>query len=729
MNLFLKTFLLFYLCLINLILIHNSKNENQQYETKVVIQDASNRIIRDVLFINGFNNSFSHLYRYRVLHQIEQLKAGNLECFELYYQDLKVFFVLDFRIIIFYRCPWSERVNQAINLAKSLNKKVLFDIDDLVFDTYYTNILPYVKSLSNSQKLDYNKGVLLMRKTLNLCDGAITTTEALAKELKKYVQEVFVNHNVASEKMFQLSQNALETKNSNENKLKELVIGYFSGSITNQADIEIVIPAFIKILREFKNVKLYFLGEINIPDELKEFSSKIIKSEFVVWENLPGVIANFDINIAPIEENIFNSVKSENKWIEASLVKVPTVASNLGIFKEMINHGVTGLLCKTEEEWYKELKTLLLDENLRNTIGKNAFEVCKNEYNSVSNNNKFVNYINSFARKHIGFFLPSLDISGGTKVVLVHASFLQEKGYDIDLIIQESKMHTFEFQGHKFNVIGMKNSNINCQYDIIVATFFTTLSPILSYYKAKRKLYLVQSYETDFYAYGDKLRVKAEKTYNIPFGIEYITISKWCKTWLEKKYQKKVRFAPNGIFLSNFTEHKRNLNKEKIRILIEGDSNSLLKNIDESFKIVEKLDKNKYEIWYMSYNGGMKSWYRVDKFFIKVPYEKVNKIYENCDILIKSSWLESFSFPPLEMMATGGYCIVVPNSGNEEYLKDEENCLFYKQGDIDSAVQCIEKLISNEDLQQRLYKNGLTTAKERDWSKYKDRILSLYVKE
>jgi hypothetical protein len=55
------------------------------------------------------------------------------------------------------------------------------------------------------------------------------------------------------------------------------------------------------------------------------------------------------------------------------------------------------------------------------------------------------------------------------------------------------------------------------------------------------------------------------------------------------------------------------------------------------------------------------------------------------------------------MMATGGYCIVTPNGGNEEYLKNEENCLLYKLWDIDVAAKCIEKIISNKDLQQHLY--------------------------
>ena len=128
----------------------------------------------------------------------------------------------------------------------------------------------------------------------------------------------------------------------------------------------------------------------------------------------------------------------------------------------------------------------------------------------------------------------------------------------------------------------------------------------------------------------------------------------------------------------------------------------------------------------MSYKAKPKSWYRVDKFLNKVAFEKVNEIYGKCDILIKSSLLDSFSFPPLEMMATGGYNIIAPTGGNVEYLINEENCLFYKQGDIDDAIHCIERLISDEVLHQHLYENGLITVKKRDLNNLKKKIINLY---
>ena len=88
--------------------------------------------------------------------------------------------------------------------------------------------------------------------------------------------------------------------------------------------------------------------------------------------------------------------------------------------------------------------------------------------------------------------------------------------------------------------------------------------------------------------------------------------------------------------------------------------------------------------------------------------------------------VESFSYPPLEMMATGGYAIVAPNDGNKEYLRDGENCLLYKLGDINDAANCINRLISDEKLQEHLYINGLATAQKRDWKNLKDKIISLY---
>lgn len=657
------------------------------------------------------------------------MNAGFLESNVYYYSKFDPLIVRDYRIIILFRCPMTKNVEKAIELAKSLNKKVIFDIDDLDFEEKYTDTLQYLKPFSGNKKEKYYENAIRMRDTLKLCDGAITTTYTIAKELNQYVSDVFINHNVASEEMWKLSEKALIKKYNNNNKKKDnIIIGYFSGSFSSYSDLTIIKPVLLKILKEFKKVQILLIGNINFPDYLNEFSSRVIFKEFMNWRKLPEIIANIDINIVPLENNILNSAKSEIKWLEASMVKVPTIASNLGIFKNVIKNNITGILCSDLNDWYLSLKTLINDKYLREILGVNAYNICKKEYNTLYTGYKFANYINSITKKHIGFYLPSFENTGGIYVILKHASILKEIGWDVDFIIPEMEMNIdfFTVDEQKFNVINLKNSIINSQYDIIVATLFTTLYSIIKYFKTKKHLYLVQGYETDFSNYGNNNRLIAEKTYTMNFNIEYITSSKWCESWLWKKYKKKSRYAPNGIDFDNFRHYKRNLNKKKIKILIEGDNSSFFKNVDESFKIISTLDKNRFEVWYLSYHGLPKKWYHYDKFFHKIPHEKVKDIYYECDILIKSSWLESFSYPPLEMMATGGYVIVVPNDGNIEYLKDERNCLFYKLGDVDSAIHSLMRLISDNKLQKQLYENGLETAKKRNWKNLKNEIIKLY---
>ncbi len=95
-----------------------------------------------------------------------------------------------------------------IEKAKQLNKKVFFDIDDLVVDTKYTDTIKYLATMNEQERALYDDGVRRMGRTLQLCDAAIVTTERLAEELSQYVPEVFINRNTASESMLILSEDA-----------------------------------------------------------------------------------------------------------------------------------------------------------------------------------------------------------------------------------------------------------------------------------------------------------------------------------------------------------------------------------------------------------------------------------------------------------------------------------------------------------------------------------------
>ena len=214
----------------------------------------------------------------------------------------------------------------------------------------------------------------------------------------------------------------------------------------------------------------------------------------------------------------------------------------------------------------------------------------------------------------------------------------------------ETKDVSKVYEGEEYlYVVSEHRTYFEAKVDVMTATMWLTLDFVKKYYNCVNKKYLVQNMERGFYLPGRFERIKATSTYNMQPGVDYITISRWCERWLKEDFGNEVKYAPNGIDLSIFEFKERNFDG-KIKILIEGNCKDYYKNVDESFKIVEKLDKDKYEISYLSYEKEPKDWYHVDNFYHKVPHSEVGKIYQENDILIKTSILESFSYPPLEMI-------------------------------------------------------------------------------
>lgn len=234
---------------------------------------------KDILFVNGC--TLPHPERYRVDHQIEQLESNGLSCDKILYTDLDPTKIKYYRGVVFFRCPITNEIKETIRLAKYFNKVVFFDIDDLVIDKRYTDNIEYVKQMNSADKAIYDDGVVRMGKTMELCDYCITTTKALARELKKYKKEVYINRNVASEQMAKLSLEALDAVQKDTGKVR---IGYLSGSITHNPDFELIKPAIIKIMDEYKNVELVVMGHLDLSDDLARFGSRIIKQPFGGWE-------------------------------------------------------------------------------------------------------------------------------------------------------------------------------------------------------------------------------------------------------------------------------------------------------------------------------------------------------------------------------------------------------------------------------------------------------------
>lgn len=322
-----------------------------------------------ILLIDGVENIIPQCTRYRVLNKAEQLRKHGFEVKVTNLSDFQLSMAQNASHIIIYRSPISPELLRLCHLAKDYGKPVFFDIDDLVFDTVYTDQLSYTQGLNPVEKGNYDAGVRNYGYMLENCDGAITSTNQLQEELKKYQSSVLLNRNLASDELISISSQFLKDYSQVSDVVK---IGYFSGSISHNENFELIKPAIKQLLKKYSNVQLHIVGILDIPKDMKPFGNQIVTHDYVDWDKLPALISEVDINLAPLVDSIFNRAKSEIKWIEAALVKVPTVASKIGAFSDEVVDGETGLLA-TDDEWFDKLESLILSLELRQKLAESAY--------------------------------------------------------------------------------------------------------------------------------------------------------------------------------------------------------------------------------------------------------------------------------------------------------------------------------------------------------------------
>ena len=339
-----------------------------------ILEDIVNKfkaVPRDqyILLIDGVENIIPQCTRYRVLNKAEQLRKHGFAVKVVNLSDFQLSMAQNASHIIIYRSPISPELLRLCHLAKEYGKPVFFDIDDLVFDTVYTDQLSYTQGLNSVEKGNYDAGVRNYGYMLENCDGAITSTNQLQEELYKYQSKVLLNRNLASDDLIAISSQYIKDYSQTSDIVK---IGYFSGSISHNENFELIKPAIKQLLTKYSNVQLHIVGILDIPQDMKPFENQIVTHDYVDWDKLPALISDVDINLAPLVDSIFNRAKSEIKWIEAALVKVPTVASKIGAFSDAIVDGETGLLA-TDDQWFEKLEALVLYPELRQKIAEAAY--------------------------------------------------------------------------------------------------------------------------------------------------------------------------------------------------------------------------------------------------------------------------------------------------------------------------------------------------------------------
>lgn len=330
---------------------------------------------KQVLFITEENTFAS---RYRVEHLREQLVLQGIASKSVMISQALKCNLKDFDSIVLYRGARVKAIQKLVYKAHKLAKAVYYDMDDFIFEYDKIRHLPFLQGKEYKNFERYSADI---KNAMQMCDGYIVSTETLKKaaEVSFPGKPVYINRNVASMAMFICSIDNHKSKQIIQENEK-IFLGYFSGTKTHNEDFESIKDQILEIMKNNENVYLLIGGQIQLPEEFNDVKKRIERFKFVVWRNLPRLIAKADINLMPLEHTEFHTCKSENKWMEAALVGVPTVASWNEELERVITSGVDGYLCKTKQEWAGNLQKLIDDAELRTKIAESAHEKVWKDY-------------------------------------------------------------------------------------------------------------------------------------------------------------------------------------------------------------------------------------------------------------------------------------------------------------------------------------------------------------
>lgn len=318
-----------------------------------------------LLFLH--NNSGSKFYR--AVSQLKELQSMGWEIILEPHNTENVLEKIDWSDIVIFEMILS---NELIKYARKKGKKVIYECDDLVHKV--------PKGHYEYEGLKGWKGVKIYFQFINIvrkCDGFISTCKELDKKYGRFCKNHIVFKNYCD-----LAHWLKEYKENKTDRVRIL----WGGSNSHEPDLEFIKPVMEKLMKNYPQVQFIYAGcgGIKTTDKQAEFvygkdlfeglpdnRESMLAVPSNVW---PYILASemADIGIAPLIEHEFNKAKSQCKYLEYGINKIPGVYSDW--FYTDVIHGKTGYLAKSTDEFYNYLEKLVLDKDLRKQMSEDAYQ-------------------------------------------------------------------------------------------------------------------------------------------------------------------------------------------------------------------------------------------------------------------------------------------------------------------------------------------------------------------
>jgi len=251
-------------------------------------------------------------------------------------------------VIVLCRTRYSDHVARFVAAVKKRGRRLLFDVDDLVFDTRYTHLIMNTLDQRSGSE-DFDTWFALIGRiggALRLCDGAITTNAYLAARITDFAGiPTSVVPNFLNTRQLTISDAIIEAKRAQGYATSgNPYLGYFSGTPTHNLDFGLIAPTLAELMTEYQRLHLRLVGFLEPPPVLLPFSDRIERIPLQDFVNLQRRVGEVELNLVPLQDNVFTRCKSELKVFEAAVVGTLSIASPSPTLASTIIDDQTGWL-------------------------------------------------------------------------------------------------------------------------------------------------------------------------------------------------------------------------------------------------------------------------------------------------------------------------------------------------------------------------------------------------
>lgn len=270
-------------------------------------------------------------------------------------------------VVVINRLPCRNvcELEPALAHIRRIGAKLIYDIDDQLLD------LPE----DHPEKASYEGQKSIVLKLLTEADLVWTSTRPLADAFRPFCKQI------------QVFENYLELDSGPWAEPRSSAVRFnivYMGTSTHRADLEMLFEALTRLDAEGEKFNLYLIGVSEVIYAQKWIkvihppASARVYPKFMQWVRS---LQLFDLGIAPLKDNSFNRCKSPIKYWDYTFIGIPTLASDVEAYNEIIVDGRNGYLaCNETEAWYQKLKHAMRHKDKLRPLADNARETLESLY-------------------------------------------------------------------------------------------------------------------------------------------------------------------------------------------------------------------------------------------------------------------------------------------------------------------------------------------------------------